>query len=118
MLGRRGTSHRLLRRNERKNPQQFQHFITFFKISKKNIDRLRKLPNVDSIDLYQKSESIDDGGVSVSVPSIRGNYTRDTLGFNGYGVKIGQIENGFPKLSYPEFSNSSIMFVQRSSITI
>lgn len=46
----------------------------------------------------------------ISVPLIRANYTRDTLGYTGSGIKIGMIESGLPDRSKPYFTSSNIHY--------
>lgn len=43
-----------------------------------------------------------------SFPTIGANYTRDTLGYTGSGIRIGMIELGVPDISAPYFTTNSI----------
>lgn len=77
-------------------------------VSKKTVIDLDKLDSVVSLHKYVEEKSDDEGNVSVSVASIGGNITRDTYGFNGLGVKIGQIESGRPETNVSELASASI----------
>ena len=45
-----------------------------------------------------------------SVPTIRANYTRDTLGYTGSGIKIGMIDGGMPDKNSGYYNSSKIIF--------
>lgn len=77
-------------------------------ITKKKVIELSNLENVTSLSLYQEVETTDDGNLNISLPSIDAVYTRDTLGFNGLGVRVGQIESGRPETGISDLSNTSI----------
>lgn len=76
--------------------------------NKEKIYELEAIDKVESISLCINHKFNDFGNINVSIPSIDGNYIRDTLGYNGYGVKIGQIEPGRPNTTYSELSLSNI----------
>ena len=76
--------------------------------SKQNVLDLDNVELVESISVYTEVETHDDGNMNVSIPSIGGAYTRDTSGFNGMGVRIGQIESGRPETGISELSSTSI----------
>lgn len=77
-------------------------------LSKEDIYRLEKEDKVDSLYLHEKHENYDFGNIGISVPSIGGYYTRYSLGLDGEGVNIGQIENGRPKTGITELSSTTI----------
>lgn len=77
-------------------------------IPKSTILYLNTLTTVESLSLYETIECSDEGTIAVSVESIDGDYTRDTLGFDGNGVKVGQIELGRPQPGVAELSGTKI----------
>ncbi len=77
-------------------------------ISKSTILYLNTLASVESLSLYETTECTDELNIAVTVESIDGDYTRDTLGFNGNGVKVGQIESGRPQTGIAELSGTKI----------
>lgn len=77
-------------------------------ITKEEILALNDVEEVTSISLYTEVDTHDDGNMNISIPSIDGAYTRDSLGFNGAGVRIGQIELGRPETGISELSGKSI----------
>ncbi|HAN20374.1 MAG: hypothetical protein A2Y15_08020 [Clostridiales bacterium GWF2_36_10] len=68
--------------------------VISMKLYKNEIEILSRDSRVSIIFLRQESEFKDD--CNISVPLIRANYTRDTLGLTGSGIKVGQIESGMP----------------------
>ena len=76
--------------------------------TKENINKLENNEKVDTISLYTAVERYDFGNIDVGVSSIKGDYNRDIKGYNGYGVKIGQIENGRPQTGVSELINTNI----------
>lgn len=77
-------------------------------IPKSAILYLNTLADVESLSLYEIIECSDEGTIAVSVESIDGDYTRDTLGFDGNGVKVGQIEPCRPMTGVAELSGTKI----------
>ncbi len=77
-------------------------------LSKTAILNLDTLNNVESLSLYEELEMIDEGNIDVGVKSIRGDYTRDSTGLDGYGVKVGQIEDHCPETGIAELANTKI----------
>ena len=59
------------------------------------IKLLARDSRVESI-CYSPNVILQDAG-DISVPAIGANYTRDTLGYTGAGVKIGMIETSLPQ---------------------
>lgn len=78
-------------------------------LSKTAILNLDTLNNVESLSLYEELELIDEGNIDVGVKSIRGDYTRDSTGLDGYGVKVGQIEDNCPQKGIAELANTKII---------
>lgn len=64
-------------------------------LTPKEIKRLAADSRVDSIYYSPDAEMVEDS--DVSIPTIDADYTRDTLGYNGNGIKIGMIEPGLPR---------------------
>lgn len=54
-------------------------------ISKSTILYLDTLNSIESLSLYEELEVVDYGNIAVGVKSIRGDYTRDNLGFDEDG---------------------------------
>lgn len=77
-------------------------------ISKSTILYLNTLASVESLSLYEIPECTDESNIAVTVESINGDYTRDTLGFDGNGVKVGQIESGRPQAGTAELVGTKI----------
>lgn len=77
-------------------------------LSKNAICKLDTLKNVESLSLYEELEFVDTGNIDVGVKSIKGDYTRDSIGLDGYGVKVGQIESGCPETGFAELANTQI----------
>ncbi len=46
--------------------------------------------------------------IKVNLESVNGYYTRDSLGFDGGGIKIGQIETGVPDRTDEQLKNATI----------
>lgn len=78
------------------------------KLSKRDILTLDAASAVDLLSLYEELEFADTGNIDVGVKSIKGDYTRDSIGLDGYGVKIGQIETGCPETGIAELANTQI----------
>ena len=47
---------------------------------------------------------------NVSVPLVRADYMRDTLGYSGSGIKIGMIEGGLPDRNQSYFTTANIIY--------
>lgn len=62
------------------------------KLSKKTILSFEENPNVSMVLLYEESQVVSAESIGVGVSNISANYTRDTLGYNGEDIIIGQIE--------------------------
>lgn len=84
-------------------------------ISKSTIMHLSTLNNVESLSLYERMVGTDEGSIDTNVKSIKGDYPRDNLGFDGGGVKVGQIESGKPNGTITELSQKSIVVNPASS---
>lgn len=78
-------------------------------ISKSAISYLNTLASVESLSLYEITECANETNIAVTVESIDGEYTRDTLGFDGNGIKVGQIESALPKTGIAELSGAKII---------
>jgi hypothetical protein len=64
-----------------------------------------------SPDVTLKDES------NISIPTIGANYTRDTLGYTGSGVKIGMFESGVPDENTGYFTPENIYYDSIPNIT-
>ena len=69
-------------------------------LTPKEIKLLAQDSRVESI-CYSPDVTIEDEG-TVSGPTIGADYTRDTLGYTGSGIKIGMIERYLPRQCYVE----------------
>lgn len=78
------------------------------KISKNAILYLNTLDCVESLSLYEEMELTFEGNMDISVKSINGYYVKNSLGFDGSGVKVGQIEPGIPELGISELRSTKI----------
>ena len=77
-------------------------------LNKKQISALQKNSLVCSISYYKPQEYTPESNVSLG--TARGNYTRDTLGYTGSGVKIGMYDSGSVSASLnPELSGRRII---------
>lgn len=77
-------------------------------LNKEDINKLESINKVNEIYLYSISDDYDLGNMNISIPSIDGDYVRDVVGYDGNGIKIGQIENGRPQTGISELSSTSI----------
>ena len=77
-------------------------------MTKQKINELSFIEEVESISLFTVMDGSDDGNMDISVPSIDGSYVRDTLGFDGEGVKIGQVEIYCPETGIVELNSTLI----------
>lgn len=90
-------------------------------LPKRAIMNLDTLNNVESLSLYEEIELVDEedtgyerltavaaATIGDGVKNIKGDYTRDNSGFNGYGVKVGQIEDNCPQTGVAELANTKI----------
>ncbi|MBR0447775.1 MAG: S8 family serine peptidase [Clostridia bacterium] len=67
-------------------------------LTPKEIKKLAADSRVESIYYSPDAEMVDES--DVSLPTIGADYTRDTLGYTGSGIKIGMIESGLPRNPY------------------
>ncbi len=74
-------------------------------LTSKRIIELSKKNNIVYIGF--NDESVEKGQLSYAVSAIQTDYTRDTLGFDGYGVKVGIYDEG-SVASHSELSSSNI----------
>ena len=58
---------------------------------------------------YSPDVTFKDAG-NVSVPTIGADYTRDTLGYTGSGIKIGMVESGLPNITSSCFNPNQIHY--------
>lgn len=97
-------------------------------LPKRAIMNLDTLNNVESLSLYEEIEIVDEedtgyerltstavASIDDGVKNIRGDYTRDNSGFNGYGVKVGQIEDNCPQTGVAELANTKITRIGTST---
>ncbi len=78
-------------------------------LTKNEIEKLSQDSRVLSI--YYRDECQGSDSCNVSVPLIRANYTRDTFGLTGSGIKVGQIESGMPsKTATPDLAAANITY--------
>lgn len=83
--------------------------LVIAELNKKEIEMLRNSDDVFDMDFFvNECNSTDE--TAFSIPNINANYTRDTLGLKGSGVKIGQIESGYPNKTNAQLSDRSITF--------
>ncbi len=83
-------------------------------LTKSQIETLAKdsVVNIISYSPKMKAENM----MSTSVPTIDANYTRDTLGYNGAGIRIGMVECGIP-VSEDENASSWVSHALRATNT-
>lgn len=74
-------------------------------LTSKRIIELSKKNNIVYIGF--NDESVENEQLSYAMPAIQTDYTRDTLGFDGYGVKVGIYDSG-SVASHSELSSSNI----------
>lgn len=77
-------------------------------LTKNEIIQIAEKNEVEEIYYSPDVEMKDE--TDISIPLIHGNYTRDTLGLTGSGVKIGQIENYEPNSSNAYFTSANIFY--------
>ncbi|MBO5909035.1 MAG: S8 family serine peptidase, partial [Clostridia bacterium] len=78
-------------------------------LSSSEIKTLAQDPRVQGI-YYSPEVKVEEEG-NISVPLIRANYTRDTLGYTGSGIKIGLLEAyGFPDTTLDYFAETNIIY--------
>lgn len=77
-------------------------------MTKEKIIALNSIDAVESISLYIDHEWQQMGNIDVSVSSIGGAYNRDVLGYNGSGVKVGEIDVGRPFTGINELVSANI----------
>ncbi len=72
------------------------------------IAKLAKDLSVESIYYLPKSTAVNSS--TTAIETTRANYTRDTLGYNGSGLRIGMIEGGMPDKTLSFFNSSKIIY--------
>ncbi len=77
-------------------------------LPKSAILHLNTLNDVESLSLYEKLEVVTESSIATNVKSVRGDYTRDNLGFDGGRIKVGQIEPGLPEVGISELNAKTI----------
>lgn len=77
-------------------------------LTKQEIIDISKVDIVEEI-CYSPDVKMEDE-TDISIPLIRGNYTRDTIGLTGSGIRIGQIELEEPDRSNAYFTSSNIFY--------
>lgn len=77
-------------------------------LTKEEITDISKVEMVEEIH-YSPDVKMEEE-TDISIPLIRSNYTRDTIGLTGSGVKIGQIEPYEPNRSNAYFTSSNIFY--------
>ena len=77
-------------------------------LTKEEITDISTVDMVEEIYYSPDVELIDE--TDISIPLIRGNYTRDTIGLTGSGIRIGQIESQEPNSSNSYFTSSNIFY--------
>lgn len=74
-------------------------------------DEIIKISDYDMVEeIYYSPDVKIESETDISIPLIRGNYTRDTIGLTGSGVKIGQIEDVEPISTNEYFTASNIFY--------
>lgn len=80
------------------------------------IDRVTRYSQVESVQRCWEAESEpQDQSLATSLASVDANYTRDTLGFTGYGVKVGQFESGVPNPNHNQLKSGNITCLQTNT---
>ncbi len=80
------------------------------------IDRITRYSQVESVQRCWEAESEpQDQSLATSLASVDANYTRDTLGFTGNGVKVGQLESGTPNPSHNQLKSGNITRLQTNT---
>ena len=73
------------------------------------IDRVTRYSQVESVQRCWEAESEpQDQSLATSLASVDANYTRDTLGFTGNGVKVGQFEFGTPDPNHSQLKAGNV----------
>lgn len=72
------------------------------------IKQLAKDERVQSIHYSPDVELVPEG--DVSVPLIKADVVRDTIGYTGSGMKIGMIESGLPNKNNSYFTSANIIY--------
>lgn len=86
---------------------QYAPMITT-KLTKSNILRIAGDSRVNAI--YYSPPVTLVGETNISIPLVRANYTRDTLGYTGSGIKIGIIDEGLPNRNLSYFTSANIIY--------
>ena len=87
----------------------------FLSITKNQVIELSNKDTVISLEYSNDSEPNRE--LSYALPAVYADYTRDTLGFDGYGVKVGMFDVGMIG-SHSELSSSSITKIDPSNAEI
>ena len=72
------------------------------------IAKLAKDLSVESIYYLPKSTAVNSS--TTAIETTRANYLRDSLGYNGSGLRIGMIEGGMPDKTLSFFNSSKIIY--------
>ncbi len=75
-------------------------------LSKDSIKTVAEMKNVVTLDLYVEQKCEDE--LERATELIQADYVRDTLGYDGTGVKIGMFESGSPDTTDSELNSGSI----------
>ncbi|MDR0984355.1 MAG: S8 family serine peptidase [Ruminococcus sp.] len=83
-------------------------------LTKQEINEIADNEKVEVIYYSPEVELVDES--NISIPTIRANYTRDTQGLTGSGVKIGQIEPGGLPNKLASYYNSANITIQPGGV--
>lgn len=89
------------------------------KLTAKEINQLSNALSVEAI--YYAPDLVAKNCSNISIPLVRADYVRDTLGYSGTGIKIGMIEFALPNPNAGYFNASNIILdpnVEQSTDTV
>jgi serine protease AprX len=78
------------------------------KINGKAVEEIVKDDRVLAVDLFTDAVKKDE--TAYSIPNINAHYTRNTLGLDGDGVKVGILESGYPDKTNSQLSGCDLNF--------
>lgn len=85
-------------------------------LTPKQIDRITRYSQVENVQRCWEAESEpQDQSLATSLASVDANYTRDTLGFTGNGIKVGQLESGTPNPNHNQLKSGNITRLQTNT---
>lgn len=81
------------------------------KLTRNQINKISKYKQISSIALYEEERIIEES-LSTALSAVDANYVRDTLGFTGYGITVGQIDSTTPDPSHNQLRAGNITCLQ------